>query len=55
MIEPELPSILCGETFSYVFGTDTGPLEHVLLKRDIMGPCWLTFKEPQRVEKAVCD
>lgn len=30
-----------GKTFSRVFGATTGPLEHFLIKRDIMGPCWL--------------
>ncbi|GAA5813555.1 hypothetical protein MFLAVUS_007037 [Mucor flavus] len=30
-----------GRTFSHVFGANTGPLEHFLVKRDIMGPCWL--------------
>ncbi|RCH81402.1 DNA polymerase alpha catalytic subunit, partial [Rhizopus azygosporus] len=30
-----------GRTFSHIFGTNTGPLEHFLVKRDIMGPCWL--------------
>ena len=32
-----------GETFSHVFGANTGPLEWFILKRKIMGPCWLDF------------
>ncbi|RCI00936.1 DNA-directed DNA polymerase alpha catalytic subunit pol1, partial [Rhizopus stolonifer] len=32
-----------GKTFSRVFGANTGPLEHFLVKRDVMGPCWLDF------------
>jgi DNA polymerase alpha subunit A len=30
-----------GRTFSHIFGTGTTPLEHFLLKRDLMGPSWL--------------
>ncbi|ORZ24563.1 DNA polymerase family B-domain-containing protein [Absidia repens] len=42
--EPALPANLSGSTFSHAFGTQTGPLEHFLVKRDIMGPCWLEIK-----------
>ncbi|KAI9317482.1 DNA polymerase family B-domain-containing protein [Dichotomocladium elegans] len=41
---PALPEDLKGMTFSHVFGANTGPLEHFLVKRDIMGPCWLKVK-----------
>ncbi|CEP11993.1 hypothetical protein [Parasitella parasitica] len=34
-----------GKTFSHVFGASTGPLEHFLIKRDIMGPCWLDIAD----------
>lgn len=34
-----------GKTFSHVFGAQTGPLEHFLIKRDIMGPCWLDISD----------
>lgn len=34
-----------GRTFSRVFGANTGPLEHFLVKRDIMGPCWLDLSD----------
>eukprot|EP00047_Mylnosiga_fluctuans_P015821 m.49542 g.49542 ORF g.49542 m.49542 type:complete len:1491 (+) comp6134_c0_seq1:22-4494(+) len=33
-----------GKTFSHVFGTNIGPLERFLMKRDLMGPCWLDIK-----------
>lgn len=46
-LESALPSDLTGKTFSHVFGTQTGPLEHFLIKRDIMGPCWLQVKNAQ--------
>ncbi|KAI8978630.1 DNA polymerase family B-domain-containing protein [Pilobolus umbonatus] len=39
--QPVLEADISGKTFSHIFGTRTGPLEHFLLKRDIMGPCWL--------------
>jgi hypothetical protein len=45
LIEPALPENLSGATFSHAFGTQTGPLEHFLVKRDIMGPCWLQIKD----------
>ncbi|KAG2209774.1 hypothetical protein INT47_001922 [Mucor saturninus] len=34
-----------GRTFSHIFGATTGPLEHFLTKRDIMGPCWLDITD----------
>lgn len=33
-----------GKTFSHVFGSGIGPLERFLMKRDLMGPCWLDIK-----------
>ncbi|KAI9303501.1 DNA polymerase family B-domain-containing protein [Cunninghamella echinulata] len=42
--EPSLSNDLTGKTFSHTFGAQTGPLEHFLIKRDIMGPCWLRVK-----------
>lgn len=44
---PSLPSDLCGETFSHVFGTNTPSLEMFLLDRKIKGPCWMEIKLPQ--------
>eukprot|EP00026_Physarum_polycephalum_P000493 Phypoly_transcript_00494.p1 GENE.Phypoly_transcript_00494~~Phypoly_transcript_00494.p1 ORF type:complete len:1064 (+),score=166.17 Phypoly_transcript_00494:1336-4527(+) len=38
-----LPSDLSGRTFSHIFGTHTNLLELFLLKRKVMGPCWLTI------------
>ena len=40
----ELPALPCdasGTYFSRIFGTSTSALELLLLKRRIMGPCWL--------------
>ncbi|KAK9761960.1 DNA-directed DNA polymerase alpha catalytic subunit pol1 [Basidiobolus ranarum] len=44
---PQLPSDLTGETFERVFGTNTPALESFIIKRNIMGPCWLKVKNPQ--------
>ncbi|KAL0089598.1 hypothetical protein F4703DRAFT_1914916 [Phycomyces blakesleeanus] len=43
--QPALPTNLSGKTFSRIFGANTGPLEQFIMKRDIMGPCWLEIKE----------
>ncbi|KAG1174483.1 hypothetical protein G6F71_004866 [Rhizopus microsporus] len=45
--QPSLTGNETGRTFSHIFGTNTGPLEHFLVKRDIMGPCWLDIQNPQ--------
>ncbi|KAI8380439.1 hypothetical protein EDC96DRAFT_433861 [Choanephora cucurbitarum] len=37
----ELPTTLNGRTFSHIFGANTGPLEHWIVQRHIMGPCWI--------------
>lgn len=44
---PALPSDLCGQTFSHVFGTNTSFLELFLLERRIKGPGWLDVQLPQ--------
>ncbi|KAF9429224.1 DNA-directed DNA polymerase alpha catalytic subunit pol1, partial [Entomortierella beljakovae] len=41
---PSLPTGLKGETFSHVFGVNTGALEHFIIKRNFMGPSWLEIK-----------
>ncbi|KAJ9098951.1 hypothetical protein QFC19_006175 [Naganishia cerealis] len=42
--QPALPSNIEGATFSKVFGTNTSAFELLVLKRKIMGPCWLEIK-----------
>jgi DNA polymerase alpha subunit A len=44
MLEPALSMKLKGNTFSHAFGTNTTPLELFLLKRKLMGPCWIEIK-----------
>ncbi|KAJ3013063.1 DNA-directed DNA polymerase alpha catalytic subunit pol1 [Thoreauomyces humboldtii] len=43
--QPELPANLSGRTFSRIFGANTGALETFILKRRLMGPCWVQIKE----------
>ncbi|KAI2630828.1 hypothetical protein GGR54DRAFT_584346 [Hypoxylon sp. NC1633] len=42
--KPQMPSEATGETFSYVFGTNTALFEQFVLWKNIMGPCWLKIK-----------
>ena len=51
--EPSLPADLKGKTFSHVFGAQTNALELFLLKRKIMGPCWLKISNYECSEKPV--
>ncbi|WWC67483.1 uncharacterized protein I206_101391 [Kwoniella pini CBS 10737] len=44
--QPEIPMGTTGQTFSHVFGTNTTPFELLVLKRKIMGPCWLKIENP---------
>lgn len=41
-----LPENLLGSTFNHVFGTTTALFELFVLQRNIMGPCWLEFANP---------
>lgn len=41
-----------GRTFSRIFGTRSTALELFLLKRNLMGPCWITIKHVAPAEKA---
>jgi DNA polymerase alpha subunit A len=43
--EPALSTKLKGKTFSHVFGTNSNALELFLLKRKLMGPCWIEIKD----------
>jgi hypothetical protein len=42
-----------GKTFAYVFGTNASAFELLVLKRKIMGPCWLRVKKPHAENKGV--
>ncbi|KAJ2455895.1 DNA-directed DNA polymerase alpha catalytic subunit pol1 [Coemansia sp. RSA 2336] len=49
--QPALPDSMSGETFERVFGTTYSALELFLLKRRIMGPCWLRIEGAQAVDR----
>ena len=46
---PEAAGDCVGEHFVAVFGSNQSALETVLLKRKVMMPCWLSLKQPTRV------
>jgi DNA polymerase alpha subunit A len=52
-LEPELPSGTSGATFSHIFGSNTSPFELLVVKRKIMGPCWLEIKDAALSTKSV--
>ena len=43
---PALDEETTGQTFSKVFGTHTSGTENFILKRDLMGPCWIEVRAP---------
>lgn len=43
--EPQLPLDLQGKTFSRIFGANTSAFELFVVKRKIMGPCWLNVQQ----------
>eukprot|EP00466_Bigelowiella_natans_P002539 jgi/Bigna1/45441/e_gw1.122.17.1 len=51
---PALPRDLKGQTFECVFGTGSSQLELLLLKRELMGPCWLRIEKPERCAVSDC-
>ena len=48
---PSLERNMKGKTFSRIFGTKSTALELFLLKRNLMGPCWVTIKNIEPAEK----
>ncbi|KAI0048775.1 hypothetical protein FA95DRAFT_1678116 [Auriscalpium vulgare] len=51
--EPQIPSNVSSPNFSRVFGANTSAFELLVMKRKIMGPCWLQIKQPQVEYKGV--
>ena len=51
--EPVIDAGSSGKTFACVFGTNTSAFELLVLKRKIMGPCWLQVKKPHAENKGV--
>ncbi|KAF9469285.1 DNA polymerase alpha catalytic subunit [Collybia nuda] len=51
--DPQIPTIACSPNIARIFGTNTTAFELLVLKRKIMGPCWLQIKNPQIDHKGV--
>ncbi|ORX36128.1 hypothetical protein BD324DRAFT_642777 [Kockovaella imperatae] len=51
--QPEIPMDTSGSTFSHVFGTNTSAFELFVVKRKIMGPCWLKITGAEQSSKAM--
>ena len=51
--EPAIDSESSGKTFVRVFGANASAFELLVLKRKIMGPCWLQIKNPHTENKGV--
>ncbi|KAJ2141984.1 DNA-directed DNA polymerase alpha catalytic subunit pol1 [Coemansia sp. RSA 564] len=49
--QPALRDDMSGTTFERVFGTTYSALELFLLKRRVMGPCWLRIQGAQAVDR----
>lgn len=52
-LEPQIQNDVSSPNFSRIFGTNTSAFELLVLKRKIMGPCWLSIKHPQVEYKGV--
>lgn len=53
-VEPAVPSDVSSPNFARIFGTSASAFELLVLKRKIMGPCWLQINNPQIDNKGVC-
>jgi len=51
--DPQLPSDITGKTFSRVFGTYTSALELLIIKRKMMGPCWIKVTNYAKSQKII--
>ncbi|RDB16000.1 DNA polymerase alpha catalytic subunit [Hypsizygus marmoreus] len=51
--DPQIPMNACSPNIAQIFGTNTTAFELLVLKRKIMGPCWLEIKHPQIDNKGV--
>lgn len=51
--EPQISANVPSPTFSRIFGCSTSAFELLVLKRKIMGPCWLQIKQPHVEYKGV--
>ncbi|EPT01010.1 hypothetical protein FOMPIDRAFT_1030188 [Fomitopsis schrenkii] len=51
--EPQIHSSVCTQNIAKIMGTNTSAFELLVLKRKIMGPCWLQIKKPHMDHKGV--
>ena len=51
--EPAVPMTACSQNIAQIFGTNTSAFELLVLKRKIMGPCWIQIKHPEVDNKGV--
>ncbi|KAL0953645.1 hypothetical protein HGRIS_004849 [Hohenbuehelia grisea] len=51
--EKEIPNTAESPNIARIFGTSTSAFELLVLKRKIMGPCWLQIKKPEVDNKGV--
>jgi hypothetical protein len=49
-----MPNNISSPNFARIFGTNTSAFELFVLKRKIMGPCWLEIKNVEVSNKGVC-
>ena len=53
LIEPVVPMTACSQNIAQIFGTNTTAFELLVLKRKIMGPCWIQIRHPEVDNKGV--
>ncbi|KAF8813033.1 DNA polymerase alpha catalytic subunit [Phlegmacium glaucopus] len=51
--EPVVPMTACSQNIAQIFGTNTTAFELLVLKRKIMGPCWIQIKHPEVDNKGI--
>ena len=53
MSEKVIPITACSQNIARIMGTNTSAFELLVLKRKIMGPCWIQIKKPEVDNKGV--
>ena len=51
--EPQIPIDTTSRVIEKIYGTNTSAFEILVLKRKIMGPCWLQVKDAKISDKGV--
>ena len=50
---PSIAQCNKGQSIQRIFGASSSPLELFLLKRKLMGPCWITIRNPKMLSDSV--